>query len=80
MCMTEAPLWEVVELCVRLALYASWGSWCNLGQTHERGHVDGIGSWARLCIYLKGLPVDFRSAASLVANWAGPNGGSRCLV
>ena len=75
--MTEAPLLEVAERRDRPALYASWGSWCNLGQTHERWHVDGKGSWARLCIYLKELQVDFHSTASLVANSAGPNDGSR---
>lgn len=76
----EAPLLEAVELCVRLALYASWGSWCNLGQTHERWHVDGKGTWVRLCIYLMGLRAGFHSTTSPVANWAGPNGGSRSMV
>jgi hypothetical protein len=80
MCMTEVPLLEVVGLCVHLALYASLGSWCNLGQTHERWHVDGKGSWARLCIYLKGLPGGSQLTAFLVANWAEPNGGSRWMA
>ena len=75
--MFEAPLSEVEGRDGRLALYASWGSWYSLGQTHERWHVDGKGMRARLCIYLRGLQVGSRSTASPVASWEEPSGGSR---
>jgi hypothetical protein len=76
-CMFEAPLSEVEGGRGRLALYASWGSWYSLGQTHERWHVDGKGVRARLCIYLKGSQAGSRSSSSPVANWEEPSGGSR---
>ena len=56
-CRIGAPTLEAVALRVRLALSASLGSWCSLGQTHERPHDDGAKTWARFYIYLKGLLV-----------------------
>jgi hypothetical protein len=66
-CMIEAPTLEAEGLRVRLALSVSLGSWCSLGQTHERPRGDGARMWARFCIYLKGLPVGFHWMSSPVA-------------
>lgn len=76
-CRIGALTLEAVERCVRLALSASWGSWCSLGQTHERARVDGTRTKAKICIYLKGLPVGSRYLSSPAASKVVPNDGSR---
>jgi hypothetical protein len=75
--MTEAPTLAVVGRDERLGLSASWGSWCSLGQTHERSHADVIGMRARFCIYLKGLQAGFRLRSSLAVLKGVPNDGSK---
>lgn len=81
MCMTEVPTLGAVELGDRLGPSASLGSWCNLGQTHERPHVDGSGTKkAKLCIYLKALQADSRSKTSLAGTWVAPNGESKSMA
>ena len=38
-CVTEVPTLEGEVQGARLAPSSSWGSWCNLGQTHERRNI-----------------------------------------
>jgi hypothetical protein len=75
--MTEALMLEVAVLGGRLGPSASWGSWCSLGQTHETSHVDGAGTKAKLCIYLKVWLADFHLSFSLAGTLEAPSGGSR---
>jgi hypothetical protein len=60
MCATAALMLVVAEVGAGLGPFAFWGSWRNLGQTHETSHVGGIGRRARLCIYLKASPAGSR--------------------
>lgn len=79
-CTIEALTLGAVERRVRLALSASWGSWCSLGQTHERARVDGTRTKAKICIYLKGLPEGSRHLSFPAASKGVPNDGSRLTV
>ena len=75
-----APTWGAAELDDRLGPSASWGSWCNRGQTHQSPHVDGAGTRARLCIYLMALQAGFRLSSCLAEMWVEPSGGSKWMA
>jgi hypothetical protein len=76
-CTVEVPTLEAVALGGRLGLSASLGSWCILGQRHERPYVDGAKTKAKLCIYLKASLADSRLKTSPAATRAAPNGGNK---
>lgn len=79
-CVTEAPTLGAVELGGRLGPSAFWGSWCSLGQMLGMPRVDGQGTKAKLCIYLKELQADYRLSSSPAATSGEPSDGSKLRV